>query len=151
ASLLFLIGVALIYGVSGTLNMAYLATIIPGVAGGDLALLQSGFAVLGIAFLVKAGMWPLRFWLRRTYAAALPPAAAVLDLLSKVGTCVLLRVYLLLFATDVGWAGNFGEESLLFGGMATVACGTIGVLAARTLSCVAGFCVIISSGTLLAF
>jgi len=150
ASLLFLIGVALIYGVSGTLNMADLATIIPGVVGGDLALLQSGFAVLGIAFLVKAGMWPLGFWLPRTYAAAVPPAAAVFALLSKVGIYALLRVYLLLFGTDMGWAGNFGEEWLLFGGIATVAYGTIGVLAARTLSRVAGFCVIISSGTLLA-
>lgn len=150
ASLLFLIGVALIYGVSGTLNMADLATIIPGVVGGDLALLQSGFAVLGIAFLLKAGMWPLGFWLPRTYAAAVPPAAAVFALLSKVGIYALLRVYLLLFGTDMGWAGNFGEEWLLFGGIATVAYGTIGVLAARTLSRVAGFCVIISSGTLLA-
>lgn len=150
ASLLFLIGVALIYGVSGTLNMADLATIIPGVVGGDLALLQSGFAVLGIAFLVKAGMWPLGFWLPRTYAAAVPPAAAVFALLSKVGIYALLRVYLLLFGTDMGWAGNFGEEWLLFGGITTLAYGTIGVLAARTLSRVAGFCVIISSGTLLA-
>lgn len=150
ASLLFLIGVALIYGVTGTLNMADLATIIPGVVGGDLALLQSGFAVLGIAFLLKAGMWPLGFWLPRTYAAAVPPAAAVFALLSKVGIYALLRVYLLLFGTEVGWAGNFGEEWLLFGGIATVAYGTLGVLAARTLSRVAGFCVIISSGTLLA-
>ena len=150
ASLLFLIGVALIYGVTGTLNMADLATIIPGVVGGDLALLQSGFAVLGIAFLLKAGMWPRGFWLPRPFAAAVPPAAAVFALLSKVGIYALLRVYLLLFGTEVGWAGNFGEEWLLFGGIATVAYGTLGVLAARTLSRVAGFCVIISSGTLLA-
>jgi multicomponent K+:H+ antiporter subunit D len=150
ASLLFLIGVALIYGVAGTLNMADLATIIPAMAGLDLALLQSGFAVLGIAFLVKAGMWPLGFWLPRTYAAAVPPAAALFAILSKVGVYALLRVYLLLFGADVGWTENFGEEWLLFGGIATVAFGTIGVLAARTLSRVAGYCVIISSGTLLA-
>ena len=150
ASLLFLIGIALIYGVTGTLNMADLATIIPGVAGGDLALLQSGFAVLGIAFLLKAGMWPLGFWLPRTYAAAVPPAAAVFALLSKVGIYALLRVYLLLFGADTGWTGSFGEEWLLFGGIATMAYGTIGVLAARTLSRVAGYCVIISSGILLA-
>src|SRR5690606_11513553 len=150
ASLLFLIGVALIYGVSGTLNMADLATIIPGVEGQDLALLQSGFAVLGVAFLVKAGMWPLGFWLPRTYAAAVPPAAALFALLSKVGIYALLRVYLLLFGEQVGWTGNFGEEWLLYGGIATIAFGTVGVLAARTLSRIAGYCVVISSGTLLA-
>ena len=150
ASLFFLIGVALIYGVTGTLNMADLATIIPGVADLDRALLQSGFAVLGIAFLLKAGMWPLGFWLARTYASAAPPVAALFAVLSKVGVYALLRVYLLLFGANIGWTGNFGEEWLLFGGIATVAFGTIGVLAARTLSRVAGYCVIISSGTLLA-
>lgn len=150
ASLLFLIGVAIIYGVTGTLNMADLATIIPGVIGSDLALLQSGFAILGIAFLLKAGMWPLGFWLPRTYAAAVPPAAAIFALLSKVGIYALLRVYLLLFGMETGWTGNFGEEWLLYGGIVTVAYGTVGVLAVRTLSRVAGFCVIISSGTLLA-
>jgi multicomponent K+:H+ antiporter subunit D len=149
-SLLFLIGVALIYGVTGTLNMADLATIIPGVEAHDLGLLQSGFAVLGVAFLVKAGMWPLGFWLPRTYAAAVPPAAALFALLSKVGIYALLRVYLLLFGEQVGWTGSFGEEWLLYGGIATIAFGTAGVLAARTLSRIAGYCVVISSGTLLA-
>lgn len=149
-SLLFLIGVALIYGVTGTLNMADLATIIPGTVGLDLSLLQSGFGVLGIAFLVKAGMWPLGFWLPKTYAAAVPPAAAVFAILSKVGIYALLRVYLLMFGSDEGWTGNFGEEWMLYGGIATLAFGTIGVLAVRTLSRVAGYCVIISSGTLLA-
>src|SRR5699024_11061236 len=61
-----------------------------------------------------------------------------------------LRVYLLLLGGDVGWTANFGEEWLLFGGMATIAFGTIGVLAVRRLSQVAGYCVLISSGTLLA-
>lgn len=149
-SLLFLIGAALIYGVTGTLNMADLAVRIPTVSGADLGLLQSGMAILGIAFLVKAGMWPLGLWLPRTYAAAAPPVAALFAILSKVGVYAVLRVYLLLFGGDVGWAANFGEEWLLFGGMATIAFGTIGVLAVRTLSRVAGYCVIISSGTLIA-
>ena len=150
ASLLFLIGAALIYGVTGTLNMADLATRIPAVAGSELALLQSGMAILGIAFLIKAGMWPLGLWLPRTYASASPPVAALFVILSKVGVYAVLRVYLLLFGGEVGWTANFGEEWLLFGGMATIAFGTIGVLAVRTLSGVAAFSLIVSSGTLLA-
>jgi multicomponent K+:H+ antiporter subunit D len=150
ASLLFLIGAALIYGVTGTLNMADLAVRIPAVSGTNLALLQSGMAILGIAFLLKAGMWPLGFWLPRTYAAAAPPVAALFAILSKVGVYAVLRVYLLLFSGEVGWSANFGEEWLLFGGMATMAFGTIGMLAVRTLSRVAGYSLIISSGTLIA-
>jgi multicomponent K+:H+ antiporter subunit D len=61
ASLLFSIGVSLIYGVSGTLNMADLAARIPDIATENRSLLEMGAAILGIAFLVKAGMWPLCF------------------------------------------------------------------------------------------
>ena len=149
-SLLFLIGAALIYGVAGTLNMADLATRIPTIAESDLALFQAGMAVLGIAFLVKAGMWPLGFWLPPTYSAATPPAAALFAILSKVGVYAVLRVYLLLFGTQDSPMPNFGGEWLLYGGMATIAFGTIGLLAARTLSRLAGYSVLISSGTLLA-
>jgi multicomponent K+:H+ antiporter subunit D len=149
-SLLFLIGAALIYGVSGTLNMADLATRIPAITGTDLALFQAGMAVLGVAFLVKAGMWPLGFWLPPTYAASTPPAAALFAILSKVGLYAVLRVFLLLFGTQDSPMPNFGGAFLLYGGMATIAFGTIGLLASRTLSRLAGFSVLISSGTLLA-
>lgn len=150
ASLLFLIGTALVYGVTGTLNMADLANRIPGIAGAELPLLQSGMAILGIAFLIKAGMWPLGFWLPRVYAAASPPAAAIFAILSKVGIYAVLRVYLLLFGGEGGWTSSFGGEWLLIGGMLTLAFGTIGVLAVRTLKGIAGFSVLLSSGTLLA-
>ena len=149
-SLVFLIGVSLIYGATGTLNMADLATRIPALAAPELALFQAGMGILGIAFLLKAGMWPLGLWLPRTYAAATPPVAALFAILSKVGVYALLRVYLLLFGNAELPLATFGDEWLLFGGMATIAFGTIGVLACRTLARLAGFCVLISSGTLLA-
>ena len=41
-----------------------------GRAPSDRVLLEAGAAILGVAFLVKAGMWPLCFWLPSTYAAA---------------------------------------------------------------------------------
>ena len=130
--------------------MADLAARIPLIAAADLAIVQSGMAILGIAFLVKAGMWPLGLWLPRTYAAAAPPVAALFAILSKVGVYAVLRVYLLLFGGDVGWTANFGEEWLLYGGLATITFGTVGVLASRTLSRVAGYSLLVSSGTLLA-
>ncbi len=150
ASLLFLIGASLIYGTTGTLNMADLATHIAAIAGADLALFQAGMAILGLAFLLKAGMWPLGFWLPATYAAATPPSAALFAILSKVGLYAVLRVFLLLFGTEDSPMPNFGGEFLLYGGMATVAFGIVGLLASRTLSRLAGFSVVISSGTLLA-
>src|SRR5690606_20412668 len=62
-SFLILIGASVVYGIAGTLNMADLAIHIGSVPPGDRSLLEAGLAVLGIAFLVKAAIWPLGFWL----------------------------------------------------------------------------------------
>ena len=150
ASLLFLIGVSVVYGISGTLNMADLAVRIRDVAAEDRALLEAGLAVMGIAFLTKAAMWPLGFWLPGTYAAAAAPAGAILSMLSKVGVYALLRVWLLLFGSGAGASAGFGGTALLAGGLLTIAFGSVAVLATQNLSRLAGASVLVSSGTLLA-
>ncbi|MXS85407.1 monovalent cation/H+ antiporter subunit D [Nitrosomonas sp. HPC101] len=149
ASLLFLIGVALIYGVTGTLNMADLAIRIPQISETNYMMLESGAAILSVAFLIKAGMWPLSFWLPATYAAAPAPSAAIFAIMSKVGIYVLLRLALLFFGHDPDFPEGPGAQILLYGGLATISFGTVGVLASQTLGRFAGFSVLISSGTLL--
>ena len=150
ASLLFLIGVSLIYRASGTLNMADLAVRIPDVAPANRALLEAGAGILGIAFLLKAGMWPLCFWLPTTYAAASPPIAAIFVILTKVGAYIVLRLWLLLFGEAAGPSAGFGGDWLLVGGMATVAFAAIGSLASQDMARLAAFSVLVSSGTVLA-
>ncbi|KQP92324.1 cation:proton antiporter [Methylobacterium sp. Leaf113] len=147
ASLFFLVGVSLVYGTMGTLNMADLARRLAGPAT-EPALFEIGCAVLGIAFLIKCSAWPLGFWLPTTYAAASAPAAAILAILSKVGIYVVVRLSLLLFGA--GTSQGFGQTWLLAAGLATMAYGTIGLLAARDLTRAAGYAVMISSGTVLA-
>ena len=150
ASLLFLIGVSLIYGVSGTLNMADLAARVPAIPPGDRALLEAGASILAIAFLAKAGIWPLCFWLPRTYAAAPAPVAAIFAILTKVGVYVLLRLSLLTFGDDAGASARFGSEWLLLGGIATILFGAIGSLASQDMARLASYSVLVSSGTVLA-
>ena len=150
ASMLFLLGVSLIFGVTGTLNMAALAQLIPTVPVHTRALLHVGAAILGVAFLIKTAMWPLGFWLPRTYAAASPAVAAMFALMTKVGIYVLLRLSLLLFGDGAGPASShFGSSWMLWGGVATVLAGTIGMLGTRDLGKLAGYNVVVSSGTLL--
>jgi multicomponent K+:H+ antiporter subunit D len=149
ASLLFLIGASMLYGVTGTLNMADLALRVPAVAAGDRVLLEAAAAILGVAFLVKAGMWPLCFWLPTTYGAAGAPVAAIFAILSKVGIYAVLRMWLLLFSDGSGASAGFGNDWLLIGGMATLAFGVIGVLASQHMGHLAGFSLLVSSGTLL--
>jgi multicomponent K+:H+ antiporter subunit D len=144
ASLLFLIGVSLMYGVAGTLNLADLALRLPQLPPEDRVLLEIGAATLGIAFLVKAGMWPLGFWLPAVYSAAAAPAAALFSILSKVGVYGVARVWLVVFG------GEQGSGFLIWGGIATLVFGTLGLLGSQNLARLASFSLFVSSGTLLA-
>jgi len=150
ASSLFLIGAALIYGVTGTLNMADLAARVPLVAAADRGMLEAGAGLLGVAFLVKAAMWPLGFWLPSTYAAVSAPVGALFAIMTKVGIYALLRFSMLAFGADAGASAGFGASFLLYAGMASIAFGTVGVLASKSPARLAGYCLLVSSGTLLA-
>ncbi len=150
ASLLFLIGVAVLYGVTGTLNMAAIAHKLTLVPVADRGLLHAGAAILAIAFLAKAALWPLNFWLPPAYAAASAPAAALFAILTKVGVYAVLRLWTLCFPAEAGISAGFGDRVLVWGGIATLAYGAIGMMASQQLARLAGYSVIASSGTLIA-
>jgi multicomponent K+:H+ antiporter subunit D len=150
ASSLLLVGIAILYGVTGTLNFADIAQKIPHIPPSDRGLLHAGAAILGVALLAKAAMWPLNFWLAAAYSAAAAPAAAVFVILTKVGVYTMLRLWTLLLSTEPGAAIPFGSDALIVGGLATLAFGAIGMLASHQLRRVAGYSLIVSSGTSLA-
>lgn len=148
ASLLFLVGAALIYGVTGTLNMADIAQRSSQLALGDRTLFEVGSAVLGVAFLVKAGVWPLNLWLPATYGTAAAPAAAMFSILTKIGIYMLLRFGTLFaaFEAPLPFHGDW-----LFGiGLVTMVFGITGMLTVQQPQRMVAHCVIVSAGTLLA-
>ncbi|MCU1761042.1 monovalent cation/H+ antiporter subunit D [Pseudomonas sp. 14P_8.1_Bac3] len=149
ASSLFLIGAALIYGVTGTLNMADLALKIPLVPEADRGLLHAGAAILAVAFLAKAGMWPLNFWLVPAYSAASAPVAAMFAIMTKVGIYTLLRLWTLLFSGQAGASAYFGGDWLIYGGMATIVGAAVAILAAQRLERMASLSILVSAGILL--
>lgn len=150
ASLLFLIGVAVLYGVTGTLNMADIAAKLPLVPAADRGLLHAGAAILAIAFLAKAALWPLNFWLPGAYGAASAPVSALFAILTKVGVYAVLRLWTLCFPADAGGSALFGSGALVWGGVLTLAFGAVGMLASQQLGRFAAYSVIASSGTLIA-
>lgn len=150
ASSLFLIGVAMLYGITGTLNMADMAIIVPTIAEDDRGLLHAGAAILAIAFLVKAAAWPFNAWLPAAYASAAAPVAALFAVMTKLGVYAILRLWTLLFPQDAGISALFGGPVLIGLGMLTLGFGVIGVIAVQQLGRMAAFCAIVSSGTLLA-
>lgn len=150
ASSLFLIGVSMLYGITGTLNMADLAQAIPNVSSADRGLLHTAAGILATAFLIKAALWPLNFWLVPAYSAATAPVGALFALMTKVGIYTILRLWTLMFSSEAGESAAFGSMWLIAGGMVTMVFGGIGTLAATRLTHLAGYAAILSSGTLLA-
>jgi multicomponent K+:H+ antiporter subunit D len=147
ASLLLLIGISLIYGVTGTLNMADLALRAGALGGPQRTLYEAGAAILSVAFLVKAGAWPLNFWLAAGYSSACAPVAAMFSIMTKVGIYALLRLGSLLLPT--GAPAAFGLEWMFAIGLATSVFGAVGLLATQSLARVGAYSIIVSVGTLL--
>ncbi|HET9026887.1 MAG TPA: monovalent cation/H+ antiporter subunit D [Trueperaceae bacterium] len=148
-SLAFLVGIAVVYALLGTLNMADIAVQATLLGPADLSLLKAGLGLLGVAFFVKSGAWPLSFWLPTTYSAAAAPVAAIFAVMTKVGVYVILRLATLLW--PAGQALEFyGSSWLLYLGLATVIYGSFGVIASTELPRAAGYLTLVSSGTLLA-
>jgi multicomponent K+:H+ antiporter subunit D len=149
-SLLLLIGVSLIYGATGTLSMAHLSMLVADLGEQERALLHAGAGIMAVAFLVKAGIWPLSFWLPTTYMAGAAPVAAMFAIMTKVGVYVLLRLSFLTFGVAAGASAGYGSLVLVGGGLATVAYGLVGILASQSLGRMAAHLVLVSSGTVLA-
>ncbi|EKF72987.1 multisubunit Na+/H+ antiporter, MnhD subunit [Alcanivorax hongdengensis A-11-3] len=147
-SALFLIGLGLIYGTTGTLNMADFAVKAQAVTGMDQALLKVAVLLLWAVFGLKAALFPLYFWLPATYANATAPVAALFAIMTKVGLYAIVRVYALAFAD--GPLAGLGQQGLWALALTTLALAGIGVLGARRLGTLVAYLVIMSVGTLLA-
>ena len=102
STVLFLISVGLLYGATGTLNMADLHRAIPEVENQGLV---SAIAVMFmVAFGIKSAVFPLFFWLPAAYHTPSVSVSAVFSaLLTKVGVYALIRVFTLIFTEDVGY------------------------------------------------
>lgn len=96
STLVFLLAIAIVYGVTGTLSMADLARVLPEI--GPSTALSIAAALFLVGFGIKAGFFPLFFWLPASYhTASITVAAIFAGLLTKVGVYACFRVFSLLF------------------------------------------------------
>lgn len=122
ASTFFLTGIGLLYGITGTLNMADLSLKIPQVENQSIVNLTAMFFLIG--FGIKAAVFPLYFWLPSSYHT--PPSAVAATfggLLTKVGIYALFRVFTLVFVPD-----EFIKTLFLVMGILTVLTGAFGAV-----------------------
>ncbi|MFC3099831.1 monovalent cation/H+ antiporter subunit D [Altererythrobacter lauratis] len=149
-STVFLVAVGLLYGVTGTLNMADMAVRIANAPAEDQALLRTGAQVLIAVFALKAALLPLHLWLPRAYSSTSAPVAALFAILTKVGVYSILRTTTLMFGEDAGAAAWAPAGWMLPAALISLTIGFVGLVAARRLRGLAAFAVIGSTGTLLA-
>ena len=150
AAFFFLIGIGLIYSATGSLNLADIALKSRHLADADQALLVTGVAVLAVTFLAKSGIWPLGFWIPRTYSAAVPPVGAMLTLVTKMGVYVIYRLWLLLTADSASDFSYWGSQFLFAAGVITMIYACFGLLGNRSARRVISYSAMLSSGILVA-
>ncbi len=141
SSVLFLIAIGMIYGATGTVNMADLASKLDALPEGTRYALH---AMLLVAFGIKAAVFPLSFWLPDSYPTAPAPVTAVFaGLLTKVGVYAMIRTETLLFSGD-----DFGPLLMAVGGI-TMIVGILGALAQYDLKRLLSFTLVSHIGYLI--
>lgn len=144
ASTLFLSGLGLIYGATGTLNMDDIARQIPNIPPGLVAAISILFLV---AFSIKSALFPFVSWLPTSYHT--PPVAITAlfaGLLTKVGVYALLRFFTKVVPLQPGPV----QDILLYGAMLTMVIGILPAIAATDIKKVLAYNIISHIGFMVA-
>lgn len=144
SSALFVIGVAYLYSVVGTLNMAHISLRLHEMG-------QSGIVtVIAVLFLIvfgiKGALFPLYFWLPGAYYAPPAPVMAMFGaLLTKVGIYSIARTYTLFFTQDIGYTHGLLEILAII----TIIVGAIGAIAYSDVKKIVIYNIVVAVGVIL--
>lgn len=122
-SLFFLAGIGLLYGKTGTLNMAHLAEIL--MHDEQSILINSSAMLFFLAFGIKAAVFPLYFWLPASYHTPdITVTSLFAGILTKVGVYAMMRFFTLFFVQDPLFWHNLlfviAGFTMVLGGMAAI-------------------------------
>lgn len=153
-SAFFLIGLALVYASMGTLDMTSLVAAYQAAELSDNPLGITGLSILLLVFMLKAGVFPLHFWLVRTYSNAYPVLAALFAIMTKIGLYSILRVHGSILLPNTEAEGVLVsvpalEWTLLLSGLASITIACFGMLASPSLRALIAYSVIASMGALM--
>ena len=121
SSMVFLLAIGLVYQAVGTVNFAHISLRMEDIPDGTRTAI---FAVLLVAFAVKAAVFPLSAWLPDSYPTAPSMVTAVFaGLLTKVGVYAIIRTRSVVFPD-----GRL-DDVLMWAGLATMLMGILGAMA----------------------
>ncbi|HEY5427485.1 MAG TPA: proton-conducting transporter membrane subunit [Solirubrobacteraceae bacterium] len=119
---LVLIGIALLYGRTGALNLAQIGVALDGHRADGLVLVSFGLIVSG--FFVKAAVVPFHFWLADAYATAPTPVCILFaGVMSELGLYAVARIYWVVYAGALGTHQEALRTILLTAGAVTALLG----------------------------
>jgi multicomponent Na+:H+ antiporter subunit D len=122
----YIIGVGLMYQMTGTLNMSDLAARLPEVAETKTILVAIGFITVGVG--LKLGLFPVHVWLPNAYAYAPSVVTAFLAATAtKVAVYVLIRIYFTVFGTKIFAALPIDEFLLILGLIAILSMSAVAI------------------------
>ena len=141
----FVLALAYLYSVAGSLNMADIHAKLEGFEG-DYSIMSLVAVVFLFVFATKAGVFPLYFWLPGSYYAPPMPVLVLFgSLLTKVGIYAIARTYSLFFIDNVG----FTHQMLLLLALATIIMGSIGALSDADMKRIIIYNILIAVGVIL--
>lgn len=144
SSMMFLCGLGLLYGVTGTLNMADLAIKTGQISPSLLTIISLFFLT---AFGIKAAIFPFFAWLPTSYHT--PPVAVTAlfaGLLTKVGVYALVRYFTLIGPLD----NTIIQSLMLWGAVGTMVFGALGAVSQRDVKRVLAYLLISHIGYMIA-
>lgn len=144
ASIIFLTAIALLYGLTGSLNMADLSLKVAEVENRKLVNVTAVLFFIG--FGIKSAIFPLYFWLPASYHAPPPAVSAIFaGLLTKVGIYAILRVFTLIFIPD-----EFMKQLISWVAVLTIMTGGLGAMTQNNLREIFSYLIICHIGFMIA-
>lgn len=146
SSSIFLAGIGLLYGLTGTLNMADLSVKIAMLEGEESAIMSAVALLFLVGFSIKAAAFPFFFWLPASYHT--PPAlisALFGGLLTKVGVYALVRSFTLIFVGEM----SFTHTLMLWIAGCTMVAGVLGAVAQKDLRRTLSFTIVSHIGNMI--
>lgn len=144
ASIIFLTAIGILYGITGTLNMADLAVKIKGIQ--NLGLVSVTALLFFAGFGIKSAIFPLYFWLPSSYHT--PPSAIASifgGLLTKMGIYAMLRTFTLIFQPD-----DFIKNVFIVIAIITMITGALGAINKRSIRRLISYLIVCHIGYLIA-
>lgn len=145
-SAFFVVAIGILYSMIGTLNMADISRKINALHGVDTGMISVAAVMFLFIFGLKAGLFPLYFWLPGSYFAPPMPVLALFGaLLTKVGVYAIIRTYSLFFAKET----TFAMPLLGVLALITIILGVIGVISYYDLKTIVIYNILIAIGVIL--